>query len=232
VPQEILNNTFLRHQNFCKLFPMSMNLTFLALGDSYTIGEGVPEEQRWPAQLVFRLNEVGIAFELSQIIAKTGWTTAELSTAMAVTTFNPPYECVSLLIGVNNQYRGYSVEVYQAEFSTLLNQAIALAGNRPDHVLVLSIPDWSVTPFAQRSGRDSAHIAEEIDKFNRVNFLESQKRKVHYVDITPLTRQWGAEAEMLAEDSLHPSGAMYQLWIPEIFPVVQKIFSAAKNADA
>lgn len=202
-----------------------MTNNFLALGDSYTIGEGVPEAQRWPMQLTASLQEAGISIECPKIIAQTGWTTDELSAAINAAELHPPYELVSLLIGVNNQYRGYILKNYEEEFSVLLNHAIRFAGNRPDHVIVLSIPDWGVTPFGQRSGRDLATIAQEIDSFNAANFSESKRQKVHYVNITPLTRQLGAQPEMLVEDGLHPSGTLYRLWVSATLPIVKPIFS-------
>ena len=143
---------------------------FLALGDSYTIGEGVEDEQRWPVQLAAALRARGVAIAHPQIIARSGWTTDELSAAIdaedAHGNLQPHYDLVSLQIGVNNQYRGRSVEDYRDEFSRLFERAVAFAGGDPAHVLVLSIPDWGTTPFAQASGRDRAQIAREIDEYN------------------------------------------------------------------
>jgi len=186
--------------------------TFLALGDSYTIGESVAADLRWPALLQKTLLAKGIPLESPTILAKTGWTTDELQTAMDQFKFNPTYDLVSLLIGVNNQYRGRSADQYRKEFTSLLSQAITLSGNRPAHVLVVSIPDWGVTPFAE--GRDRAKIAREIDQFNQVNREEAQRAGVLYLDITDISRQ--PRPEFIASDGLHPSGLMYQAWVDRL----------------
>src|ERR1700761_1657132 len=138
-------------------------MRYLALGDSYSIGEGVPEAGRWPVQLAVRLRREGIALDDPTIIATTGWTTEELSAAMDTASFAPPYDLVSLLIGVNNQYRGRDADDYRREFQHMRGRARALEGSRADRVLVLSIPDWGVTPFAHGSGRDVLRIASELD---------------------------------------------------------------------
>lgn len=204
-------------------------LTFLALGDSYTIGADVPPTESWPVQLTAALLAQGIPLTDLQTIAETGWTTDELAVAIAgarrAGELDPRYDLVSLLIGVNNQYRGYSLEEYRLQFRNLLEQAIALAGGRPDHVLALSIPDWGVTPFA--AGRDRLQIAAEIDDFNAANRQEAQRRRAHYLDITPLTRQLGANPAMLASDGLHPSGKQYAAWVQFILPVARKILRQA-----
>ena len=186
--------------------------TFLALGDSYTIGESVAADLRWPALLQKTLLAKGIPLGSPTILAKTGWTTDELQTAMDQFKFNPTYDLVSLLIGVNNQYRGRSADHYRKEFTSLLSQAITLSGNRPAHVLVVSIPDWGVTPFAE--GRDRAKIAREIDQFNQVNREEAQRAGVLYLDITDISRQ--PRPEFIASDGLHPSGLMYQAWVDRL----------------
>ena len=186
--------------------------TFLALGDSYTIGESVAADLRWPALLQKTLLAKEIPLGSPTILAKTGWTTDELQTAMDQFKFNPTYDLVSLLIGVNNQYRGRSADQYRKEFTSLLSQAITLSGNRPAHVLVVSIPDWGVTPFAE--GRDRAKIAREIDQFNQVNREEAQRAGVLYLDITDISRQ--PRPEFIASDGLHPSGLMYQAWVDRL----------------
>lgn len=186
--------------------------TFLALGDSYTIGESVPAELRWPVQLQKAFVAKGVPLTSPTILAKTGWTTDELQAAMDQFTFLPPYDLVSLLIGVNNQYRGRSQDQYRIEFTRLVKQAISLSGNRPDHVIVLSIPDWGVTPFAE--GRDRQKIAQEIDQFNQVNLEEAQRAGVLYLNITDISRQ--PKPEFIASDGLHPSGSMYQAWVDRL----------------
>lgn len=191
-------------------------MRYLALGDSYSIGEGVPEAGRWPVQLAVRLRREGVALDDPTIIATTGWTTEELSAAMDAANFTPPYELVSLLIGVNNQYRGRSADEYRDEFQRLLERAAALASNRSERVLVLSIPDWGVTPFAHGSGRDVLRIASELDVFNAIAREETERRGAHFVDITGISRQHPA---LLADDGLHPSAAQYALWTEAAVPV-------------
>ena len=207
-------------------------MTYLALGDSYTIGEGVPENGRWPVQLAAMLRDEGIALAEPRIIATTGWTTDELSTAIDAAGPLGPFDFVSLLIGVNNQYRGRDVQEYRGEFSALLERAIALAGGRADRVLVLSIPDWGVTPFAaaqyaQQRGRDAARIASELDAYNAAARAVCAARGVAFVDITPVSRARGSEAEMLADDGLHPSAAMYAQWTALALPVARELLTTA-----
>lgn len=183
---------------------------FLALGDSYTIGEGVAEAERWPVQLAALLTAQGVAVAAPEIIARTGWTTAELSAGIDAAAPAGPYDLVSLLIGVNNQYRGLETEAYRTEFAALLQRASAFAGGRPARVLVLSIPDWGVTGFA--TGRDRAQIAREIDAFNALNRAEAERLGARYVDVTPLSRRAATESGWVAPDNLHPSGKMYAAW--------------------
>jgi len=185
-------------------------MRFLALGDSYTIGEGVAESERWPVQLAAMLRERGVEVEDPEIIARTGWTTDELSTAVDAADPHGPYALASLLIGVNNQYRGRGAEEYRAEFATLLRRAVGFAGGDPARVLVLSIPDWGVTPFAE--GHDRARIAAEIDLFNDVNRDETARAGARYVDVTPQSRAAGADPAFLVADGLHPSGRSYAEW--------------------
>ena len=193
---------------------------YLALGDSYTIGESVPEGDRWPNQLVKLLNTQGNPVDVT-IIARTGWTTDELWKGIQATEIQPPYDLVSLLIGVNNQYRGYDLDEYREQFVFLLTKAVEYAGGDPDRVIVLSIPDWGVTPFA--SGRDQELIARQIDDFNAVNREESEKAGVHYVDVTPSSRQAVDDAALLAPDGLHPSGKMYTIWAENVLPIALEI---------
>ena len=186
-------------------------MRYLALGDSYSIGEGVPEAGRWPMQLAAALRARGIALQDPRIIATTGWTTDELSAAMDAAEPLGTWDLVSLLIGVNNQYRGRTVDDYREQFSGLLERAIALAGHQPSRVFVLSIPDWSVTPFAQ--GRDRVRIAQEIDAFNATARHICKALGVAFIDITPTSRDQGGDADMLVADGLHPSAAMYARWV-------------------
>jgi lysophospholipase L1-like esterase len=181
---------------------------FLALGDSYTIGESVAVADRWPNQLAAKL---GIA--TPEIIAKTGWTTDELSSAIDAAKPQGPYALVTLLIGVNNQYRGRDAEQYRKEFVVLLHRAIAFAGGDPKRVVVVSIPDWGVTPFA--ANRDRAKIGAEIDHFNAINAEETKRAGARYANITPVSRR---DTTLVAPDGLHPSAKMYSEWVSVIEP--------------
>lgn len=200
-------------------------LAYLALGDSYTIGEGVAEDGRWPVQLARALRDEGIELADPRIIATTGWTTDELATAIDAAGPLGTYDLVSLLIGVNNQYRERGVEEYRGQFEALLRRAIGLAGGRADRVLVLSIPDWGVTPFAAASGRDRGVIAAELDAFNAAARVACRAAGVAFVDITPVSRARGHEPEMLAADGLHPSAAMYALWAQLALPVARDLLT-------
>ena len=188
----------------------------LALGDSYTIGEGVPEADRWPVQLVALLREHGVAIDDPRIIATTGWTTDELDAgidaAHAVEPIPTDHALVSLLIGVNNQYRGRSLDDYEAQFTALLDRAIGFAGGEPGRVIVLAIPDWGVTPFAIQSGRDRQQIAAQLDAFNAAAQRIGIGRGARFADTAAVSRERGGEVAMLADDGLHPSGAMYARW--------------------
>lgn len=191
---------------------------FLALGDSYTIGEGVPEADRWPVQLAARLRERGIAVDAPHIVATTGWTTDELSAAMDAAALTPGWTLVTLLIGVNDQYRGYPAAGYRERFLALLQRAADLAGDAR-HVVVVSIPDWGVTSFAQ--GRDRAAIARDIDTFNAIAREETIRMRARWADVTPASRDAGARPDMLVDDGLHPSGAQYAAWLGAILPEAQ-----------
>lgn len=193
-------------------------LTYLALGDSYTIGELVPKEENFPHQLVQRLHKEKIEVTEPVIIAVTGWTTDELAASIREHAIQETFSFVTLLIGVNNQYRGRDLDNYKKEFTELLNQAIVFANGHTRHVFVLSIPDWGVTPFAE--GRDRAQIAKEIDAYNAANKEITETHKCHYLDITDSTRKNGQDAAFLAEDGLHPSGKEYAVWAERLAPMV------------
>jgi lysophospholipase L1-like esterase len=182
---------------------------YLALGDSYTIGESVGADERFPVQLARALN-----LGEPRIIAKTGWTTDELNGAIDAANVTETYDLVTLLIGVNNQYRGRDAEQYRGEFAALLRRAIGFAGGDAKNVVVVSIPDWGVTPFAE--GRDRAKIAVEIDRYNGIAREETQRAGARYVDITPISR--GGDASRVAGDGLHPSGKQYGEWVKLIAP--------------
>ncbi|MGE3725511.1 MAG: SGNH/GDSL hydrolase family protein [Candidatus Sericytochromatia bacterium] len=194
---------------------------FLALGDSYTIGESVAENERWPMQLAMGLYNRGMETLIEpQIIATTGWTTRDLLDAMQGSPLTPPYDLVSLLIGVNNQYQGRSQAEYAQEFELLLRQAIELAGMRKSRVFVLSIPDWGVTPFAER--RDRAQIAAEINAFNKINARLSYQYGVQYIAITEISREAGKHVSLNAPDGLHPSADMYRRWVDVLIDRVRR----------
>jgi lysophospholipase L1-like esterase len=186
-------------------------LRILCLGDSYTIGESVPPQDSWPQQLAARLREYKLDVSPPTILAQTGWTTAELAENIQATRLEPPYDMVTLLIGVNNQYRGEDLQKYRVEFHSLLEHAVRLAGNDPTKVIVLSIPDWGVTPFA--ASRHSEQIGRQIDAFNQVNRDIAQARQVMTIDITPISRQAAHDPTLLANDGLHPSAKMYAAWV-------------------
>jgi lysophospholipase L1-like esterase len=191
---------------------------YLALGDSYTIGESVSQSQSFPYQLKAALVQQGYPIADPKIIAVTGWTTGDLKDAIAQANITQKYSFVTLLIGVNNQYRGYSQSDYRTEFVQLLNTAIAFAGGNKQKVFVISIPDYSVTPFAQ--GSDIKKIATEIDQFNAINKDESTKASVNYVNITDISRQAVTNPALVAFDGLHPSAQMYNLWVSRLAPMV------------
>jgi lysophospholipase L1-like esterase len=199
---------------------------YLALGDSYTIGEALPLPENFPNQTVKLLDQAGIHFNSPRIIAKTGWTTDELEEGILIANKAEPlrsdYDLVTLLIGVNNQYRGRSLEVYKNEFEDLLKKAIAFAGNDREHVIVLSIPDWGATPFAKDSNREQ--IAKEISEFNKANKVITESHQVHYLDITPWTREAVNDPGLLASDGLHPSQKEYKRWAEKIAELVRSIY--------
>ena len=195
----------------------------LCLGDSYTIGEAVPQEDSFPFQTVKLLAKKNIIFEEPKIIAKTGWTTDELQVAIREANIKGTFDFVTLLIGVNNQYRNRDLGNYKEEFSALLHQAISFANGKPEKVVVLSIPDWGVTPFAEKDERGQEKISQAIDAFNAVNKQIAKREKVHYIDITPHSRKAKNDASLIATDGLHPSGKMYAYWagkVAEYFQVV------------
>lgn len=194
--------------------------TCLALGDSYTIGESVDKANRFPVQLADTLNDSDVNITETNIVAKTGWTTTDLAEGIKKSELNNTYDMVTLLIGVNNQYQGLSIEDYRSEFDDLLQQSVDFAGGETDKVIVISIPDYSVTPFAE--GRDREEIAEEIDAFNDINKELAEKAGAKYVNITPISRQAEDNPDLTAEDGLHPSGLMYSLWVEKLYEKAKK----------
>lgn len=196
-------------------------LKYLALGDSYTIGESVDPAQRYPVQIADSLKKRGYLMEDPRIIAVTGWTTSDLKTGIKASDPQGPYDLVSLLIGVNNQYRGMDINIYRTEFGELLDQSIYFAGNDTARVIVLSIPDWGVTPFA--SGRDREKIAGEIDQYNVINKEITLSKGIVWIDVTGISRLAESDATLIAGDGLHPSGTMYTEWVRLVLPEIVKM---------
>lgn len=198
-------------------------LTYLALGDSYTIGEQVPAADNFPNQTVHLLREqYHIPVSDPKIIAITGWTTDELEAGIKAEQVQDTYDFVTLLIGVNNQYRNRDTGNYREEFTALLDKAIRFANGHPNKVFVLSIPDWGITPFAE--GKDPQLIATQIDQYNEVNREVAKAHGCPYIDITPLSRQQGTDLSFLVADKLHYSGKAYQAWAAMLAPLVAHAF--------
>lgn len=199
-------------------------LKYLALGDSYTIGESVDPSMRYPVQIADSLEKRGCLMEDPRIVAVTGWTTGDLKAGIKTANPQGPYDLVSLLIGVNNQYRGMDINIYRKEFSELIDQSIFFAGNDTCRVIVFSIPDWGVTPFA--SGRDRDKIAREIDQYNAINKEITLSKGIVWIDVTAISRLALNDATLIASDGLHPSGKMYTEWVklalPEVLKMVKK----------
>ena len=195
-------------------------LTYLALGDSYTIGESIPPEQSFPYQLASSLTADSVHVGTPTIIATTGWTTDDLLAAITGSNIHSKtYDLVTVLIGVNDQYEGLTQSNYRLEFKRLLDTAINFAKGDKTRVFVLSIPDWGVTPYA--NGQSKKNVSPQIDQFNAINKDESEKAGTHYLDITPLSRQIKTDTSLLAADQLHPSGKMYGLWVNKLAPMVK-----------
>jgi lysophospholipase L1-like esterase len=190
---------------------------YLALGDSYTIGQSVDVADRWPIQLAARLTDTRLAVDSTRIIATTGWTTANLINAIDNAALEPEYDMVSLLIGVNNQYQGRNIDEYRTQFEQLLQTSIALARGDKSHVFVVSIPDYGFTPFGQNN---QASISQAIDQFNAVNREITEAYGVAYYDITPISREGLERPEMVASDGLHPSGVQYGEWVESFYQQV------------
>jgi lysophospholipase L1-like esterase len=201
-----------------------LSLSYLALGDSYTIGEGADERERWPVQLAKTLRDRGTALAEPRIIAMTGWTTDELLAAIDDSDVSGQWDFVTLLAGVNDQYRGYGAERYRRNFSALLARTAGFA-KLPKRLVVLSIPDWGVTPFA--AGRDRAAIGKEIDNFNHIAADLAIGAGAAFVDITPVTRLAATDDTLLVSDGLHPSGIMYRMWVERVLPVAARALSAS-----
>ncbi|MGM0546049.1 MAG: SGNH/GDSL hydrolase family protein [Bacteroidota bacterium] len=199
----------------CEENPSTSN-SFLALGDSYTIGESVDQSQRWSVQLTDSLQNRGIAMDDQDIIAKTGWTTADLQEAIKEQNPHTNYDLVSLLIGVNNQYQDLDFDKFEQEFEELLKQAISFADGNPENVFVVSIPDYGVTPYGQQKDPDT--IAEELKRYNETAKSIAEQYEVSFVNITPISKKALDDPDLTADDGLHPSGEMYGQWVQKILP--------------
>jgi len=187
-------------------------LKYLALGDSYTIGESVLEKDRWPNQLASLLSS-GIREVKTSIVATTGWRTDNLMNAIDIAKLKDEYNLVSLLIGVNNQYQGKSADQYAIEFEELLKTSIRLAKGNKENVFVVSIPDYGFTPFGQKN---QSKISKEIDQFNEISKKITNQYHIKYFNITDISRQGISDPTLVAGDGLHPSGKMYALWAQRI----------------
>jgi len=195
--------------------------SYLALGDSYTIGESVPVYENFPYQTVQLLRSKGLMVHAPEIVARTGWTTDELLAGIEKTKFLAEYDLVSLLIGVNNQYRGRSLEEYGEQFKILLSKAIFFAGGKKEHVFVISIPDWGATPFAE--GRDRKKIGEEINAFNQLKKKICLEFGIHFIEITEGSRNALTDQSLVARDKLHPSGKEYAKWAEKLAAAILAI---------
>jgi len=206
---------------------------FLALGDSYTIGEGVRVAERWPPRVAATIRKMGVQLDEPTIVAKTGWTTRELRSALdsMAPPLNEDFDIVSLLIGVNDQYRSLGVEAFRGGLLDLLSRVVRYAAGDATRVVIVSIPDWSVTPFARADARSPTTIAEEIDRFNAVTRDEARRIGAAFVDVTSITREARDDHTLLAPDGLHPSGAMYARWVLAITPVVAKALAQQPRRD-
>ncbi|WP_454803575.1 SGNH/GDSL hydrolase family protein [Mucilaginibacter phyllosphaerae] len=208
---------------FCQLPKANTDsLKYLAMGDSYTVGRFVPTEQSFPYQLVVSLKSKGINIATPVVLAQNGWRTDELLKGIGDPAQHGTFDVVTLLIGVNNQYQQKSHDTYQTEFTQILNAAIMMAKDNPQHVFVLSIPDWGSTPFA--NGRNLDKIAAEIDEYNLINKAITNAAKAHYINLTGLSRTDGTNADLVTTDRLHPSAKMYGWWVDKIAKEVRKEF--------
>ena len=190
--------------------------SYLALGDKYTIGEGIIQNQSWPIQLKRILEEKNIIISYPRIIAKSGWDTNELKIGINNSSLDYPYDWVSLLIGVNDQRRGRNIQEFKKQFEILLTEAITFSGNKKERVFVVSIPDWGIMPFAKELNREK--ISREIDDFNQVIYEVCAFQEIHFVDITPISRAIKENPGFVAKDSIHPSEIQYTAWLEQMIP--------------
>jgi lysophospholipase L1-like esterase len=190
----------------------------LCLGDSYTIAEGVALHQNFPYQLIQLLRKKNKHFAAPEIVAKTGWTSFELLEHLQHTQLESNYNFVTLLVGVNNQYRGLSTTNFAIDFEILLQKALHFVDNKSKNVIVISIPDWGVTPFA--ADRNEQQITNEINAFNGICELMAQKYQTHFIDITAGTRLAKNDNTLLTTDLLHYSQKEYANWANKIEAII------------
>jgi lysophospholipase L1-like esterase len=199
----------------------SGGITYLALGDSYTIGESVTENERWPMQLTSRLNEAGFNVQSPKIIAQTGWRTDDLLNAMNSQLSSEKYDLVSVLIGVNNQYQRKSITVFEEELKVILEKAISYSKSGKENVFMVSIPDYGVTPFGLNSGREN--ISQEIIEYNLICKQVAEEMDIPFYNITDISLEAETNTDLVAGDGLHPSGEMYRRWVVRILPKVKEL---------
>jgi lysophospholipase L1-like esterase len=193
--------------------------SLLCLGDSYTIAESIPLHESYPYQTIQLLRAAGLHFHAPEIIAQTGWTSFELADHLINFKLNESYDFVSLLIGVNNQYRGLPITDFAGDFEYLLKKAIHLANKKNDHVIVLSIPDWTITPFAEKQHKTG--LSKEIDAYNELCKMMADKYHVHFIDITIESRKVGKDNSLLGADHLHYSAKAYAIWAKKVFDILR-----------
>lgn len=198
----------------------------LALGDSYTIGEAVPPAGRWVAMVAAGLRAVGISLEPPEIVAQTGWTTDELEAAIVAAGTSGSFDLVTLMVGVNDQFRGRDLARFRARYAGLLERAVGFAGGEPGHVLAISIPDWGVTPFAR--ARAGLELARTVDDFNDAAASEALSRAVRWVDVTRASRELSLQPGMLAGDGLHPSASQHAAWAAIILPEARRALAPSR----
>jgi len=211
-------------------------LSFLALGDSYTVGEGVPPEEAWPARLVERLRGEGVEVADPRVVARTGWSAGELEAGMEEAGLREavprgPWALVTLMVGVNDHYRGGDPAPFREVLRRLVRRGVGLAGGDPRRLLLLSIPDWGGTPFAREEGRDPALVAGEVDTFNRVLRGEAVAVGAGWVDVTGTTREVAGDAAFLAPDGLHPGGELHARWVERILPEARRALGVGPRRD-
>lgn len=199
-------------------------MRLLALGDSYTVGTAVDTGDRWVTRLVGRLRADGLEVADPRIVAADGWPTDRLAAAIERRSLEPPYDLVTLLVGANDAYRGRPVEDFRPTFVALLERAVEFAGGDPSAVVVVTIPDYSVTPHVERQTR--AEHADRLEAYNRVVGTEATAAGTRLVDVVPISREAAGDDDLVADDGLHPSPEQHERWLERIYPVARSILVA------